>query len=85
VDTPLRPVPRGGGWTVSFAAVLSEDRARELARQIRVEGQQARVVVTITEGVRVNRVVLGPFPTRADAERVGQASGKSYWVFEGPP
>jgi cell division septation protein DedD len=84
-DTSARAVPAREGWTVSFAAVLSEDRARDLARGIRVEGQQARVVVTITEGVRVHRVVLGPYSTRVDADRVGRASGRSYWVFEGPP
>jgi cell division septation protein DedD len=85
LDTSSRPAPARDGWTVSFAAVLSEDRARELARQIRVDGQQARVVVNETEGIRVHRVVLGPYPTRADAERVGRAAGRSYWVFEGPP
>jgi len=85
VDTPSRPPPPRDLWTVSFAAVLSEDRARDLARQVRVDEQQARVVVNVTEGVRVHRVVLGPFGSRAEAERVGRASGRSYWVFEGPP
>jgi cell division septation protein DedD len=85
VDTPSRPAPVRDGWTVSFAAVLSEERARDLARQIRVEGQQARVVVNETEGIKVHRVVLGPYPTRPDAERVGRAAGRSFWVFEGPP
>jgi cell division septation protein DedD len=84
VDTSARPAARDL-WTVSFAAVLSENRARDLARDIRVEGRQARVVVNTTEGVRIHRVVLGPFASRAEADRVGRAAGRPYWVFEGPP
>jgi cell division septation protein DedD len=72
-------------WTVSFAALLSEERARNLAQQIRVDGQQARVVVSVTEGVRIYRVVLGPYPDRNEAERTGRASRRSYWIFEGVP
>jgi cell division septation protein DedD len=72
-------------WTVSFAALLSEERARDLAQQIRVDGQVARVVVSTTDGVRIYRVVLGPYADKAEAERVGRASRRSYWVFEGVP
>ena len=86
VDTAARaPTFPKDQWTVSFAAVLSESRAQELANSITVDGRHPRVVVTMTEGVRVNRVVLGPYPTRADAERVGRESGHSYWVFAGAP
>lgn len=82
----VRPsAPAREVWTVSFAAVLSEDRARAMAQEIRVDGQPARVVVSETDGVRVFRVVLGPYGTRAEAERVGRASRRSYWVFEGVP
>ncbi|HSA54047.1 MAG TPA: SPOR domain-containing protein [Gemmatimonadaceae bacterium] len=83
--------PAGGerntstGWTVSFAAMLSEPGARELARNITVDGQRARVLVTTTNGRNVYRVVLGPYATRRDAERAGRLSGRSYWVFEGLP
>jgi cell division septation protein DedD len=86
VDTAApRPAAPRAGWTVSFAAVLSEEGARELARRINVDGQVARVVVTSTEGIRIHRVVLGPYTTRVEAERVGRSSGRSFWVFEGPP
>ncbi len=84
-DSVVHAPPARVAWTVSFAAVLSEARAQELARQISADGRSARVVVTVTEGVRIYRVVLGPYPTRPDAERVGRASGHSFWVFEGPP
>ena len=85
VDTPARPAAQRTGWTVSFAAVLSEEGARDLAKRINVDGQAARVVVSTTEGVRIHRVVLGPYTTRSEAERVGRSSGRSFWVFEGPP
>jgi hypothetical protein len=80
VRTPARVV-----WSVQVAAVLSEDRAREIAGAIRVAGAQPRVVVATVDGTRVYRVVLGPFPTREDADRAGRESGRDYWVFEGVP
>jgi hypothetical protein len=33
----------------------------------------------------VYRVVLGPYASRAEAERIGKSSGQSYWIFEGAP
>lgn len=73
------------GFTVSFAALLDETRAREQAAQITVEGQTARVVTTVTDGTAVYRVVLGPFPTREEADRIGRASAKAYVVYAGSP
>lgn len=84
-DSTRPAAPTRDVWTVSFAAVLSEDRARTMAQEIRVDGQAARVVVSETDGVRVYRVVLGPYPSRAEADRVGRASRRSFWVFEGVP
>jgi cell division septation protein DedD len=84
-DTALPSSGPRTGWAVSFAALLSEDRARALASSIRVDGQTARVLVTTSGDVRVYRVVLGPYATRRDAERVGRTSGRSFWVFEGVP
>lgn len=74
-----------GGFTVSFAALLAEDKARELAAQIRVGGDNARVVTSDREGTTIYRVILGPYPTREQAERIGKESGQSYWVYEGAP
>jgi hypothetical protein len=87
-STVVRPPPAdtiGHGFVVSFAALLSESRARERAAEIRVRGQTARVVASQREGTTVYRVILGPYPTREDAERIGRESGQSYWVFEGAP
>jgi cell division protein FtsN len=35
--------------------------------------------------VTIYRVVIGPFSTREEAERIARTSGKSYWVYEGAP
>ena len=43
------------------------------------------VVVATVDGTRVYRVVMGPFTSRAEADRVGRESGRDYWVFEGVP
>lgn len=85
VTKPAEPSPTRTGWTVSFAAVLSRERALEIAALIRVEGTPARVIEGETSGTTVYRVILGPYPTREDAERVGRASKHSFWVYEGVP
>lgn len=84
-DTTVRPPPATSVWSVQLAAVLTEDRAREIARTIRVGGAEPRVVVGTVDGTRVYRVVMGPFNSRAEADRVGRESGRDYWVFEGVP
>jgi cell division septation protein DedD len=84
-DTSARVPSPTTVWSVQLAAVLSEDRAREIARAIRVDGAQPRVVVGTVDGTRVYRVVMGPFNSRAEADRVGRQSGRDYWVFEGVP
>jgi cell division septation protein DedD len=88
VDTPATAPaqpPRPRGWIVSFAAFVSEPPARQRAAAISVEGQKARVVTGETNGTTIYRVILGPYPTKADAERIGRASGASFWVYEGNP
>jgi hypothetical protein len=78
---PKRPA----GWTVSFAALLVPDKARELAAQIHVGNESARVITAMREGSTIYRVVLGPYATREEAERIGRESRNSYWVYEGGP
>jgi cell division protein FtsN len=65
--------------------VRSEPVAKETASEIRVDGATPRVVATTRDGVTIYRVVIGPFPTRAEADRIARTSGKSYWVYEGAP
>jgi hypothetical protein len=76
---------RGTGFTVSFAALLVADKARELAAQIKVGNETARVVTAMRDGSTIYRVVLGPYPTRDEAERIGRDSKQSFWVYEGGP
>jgi hypothetical protein len=73
------------GYIVSFAALLSEERARETAEQIRVGDERPRVQPTPRDGSTIYRVILGPYPSRDHAERVGRASGQPYWVYEAQP
>jgi cell division septation protein DedD len=73
------------GYLVSFAALLSETRAQDLATQITVEGKKARIVESVRGDTPIYRVVLGPYPTRDEADRVGRASQHTYWVYEATP
>jgi cell division septation protein DedD len=82
---PLQAKPHTPGFVVSFATLLSEQGAQVEASRVNVDGVQARVVSSTVSGRPVYRVVLGPYPSRADAERVGKRAGHAYWVFEGMP
>jgi len=73
------------GFVVSFAALLDQEKARTAAAGITVEAQTARVVPSETNGTTVYRVILGPYATRDQANRIGRESGKSYWVFQDAP
>jgi hypothetical protein len=73
------------GFTLSFAALLDVGRARAEAATITIDGRAARVVTTVADGTTVYRVVLGPYPTRAEADRVGRASGRPYFIYAGSP
>jgi hypothetical protein len=85
VTTPPAVNAPSGGFTVSFAALLSQDKAQELANAIKVGGNSAHVVSTTTAGSPIFRVVMGPFATRQEADKVGRASKRDYWIYEGSP
>jgi hypothetical protein len=76
---------KGHGWMLSFAAVLSESRARAMVAAMRVEGATPRVQSSERDGTTVYRVVAGPYATREAAEEAGRRSGLPYWVFEVAP
>lgn len=82
---PTAPAPAAAGFTVSFAALLSESAAVNAAMEISLRSSSVRVVATQTAGTRVYRVIAGPFALRAEAERIGRESGRPYWVYEGQP
>lgn len=72
-------------FTVQLAAVLSEALAQQAATGIDVEGRRPRIATSVRDGRTLYRVVLGPYASRDEAERVGRATGRTYWVFEGAP
>jgi cell division septation protein DedD len=86
---PTQPSPTPAaattGFTVSFAALLSDEKAQQLANTIRVGAATAHVVSTSTAGSPIFRVVMGPFATREEADKVGRASRRDYWIYEGSP
>ena len=86
---PSHPVadsaPKQSGFTVQFAALRAQDAANDVLKDLHVRGATPRLVATTRDGVTIDRVVIGPFPTREDAESVARTSGKSYWVYEGAP
>jgi hypothetical protein len=82
VPTPPRAPARPTGYMVSFAAVLSAERAAEVAAGISVNGVRPRVAATQSGSTNIYRVVLGPFPTRDEADRVGREAKRQYWVYE---
>jgi cell division septation protein DedD len=77
--------PQPAGFTVSFAALLSEDKAQQVAGLIKVNGMAAHVVSTTTAGSPIFRVVMGPFATRDEADKIGRASRHEYWIYQGSP
>ncbi|MEA2761778.1 MAG: hypothetical protein QOD47_1062 [Gemmatimonadaceae bacterium] len=83
--TTVAATPPPQGFTVSFAALLSEEKAHEIASLIKVNGNPAHVVSTTTAGSPIFRVVMGPFPTRDEADKVGRAAKHEYWIYEGSP
>ena len=85
ITVPPNVRPASSGFTVSFAALLSEDKAQQLASTINVAGNSAHVVATTTAGSPIFRVVLGPFATRDEAQKIARASKREYWIYEGSP
>ena len=82
IDRPQSVTSPPRGYMVSFAAVLSEARANEVAAGISVNGVRPRVASTPSGGTTIYRVVLGPYTTREEADKVGRESRRQYWVFE---
>ena len=80
--SPVSP-QRQGGFMVSFATVLDAQKANEIAAGIELGGSRARVVRSQAGGTPIFRVVLGPYGTREEAERVGRDSKRQYWIYEG--
>jgi hypothetical protein len=85
IHPPVTAATPPAGFTVSFAALLSEEKAQQIASLIKVNGNPAHVVSTTTAGSPIFRVVMGPFQTREEADKVGRAAKHEYWIYEGSP
>jgi hypothetical protein len=70
---------------VQLAAVRSDAAAREVVARMPPGSPTPRIVATQTSGTTLYRVVLGPYASEAEAERVGKRLGRDYWVYEGEP
>lgn len=81
---PPAPAP-ARGFIVSFAALREVGSAQVMAEQIRGEGLPVRVVASVVEGATIHRVILGPYPSRADAERAARGSTRPFWIYEAEP
>jgi hypothetical protein len=79
---PERRSSRSTGWTLSFAALLDQDRARAMAASIKVDGKPVRVISTMRDKVEIWRVLAGPFASREEAELAGRRTGLPFWVYE---
>jgi hypothetical protein len=79
-DSVAKPV----GYTVSFFTLLSETRAQAEAANIRVDNETAHVETVVRNGIPMYRVILGPYATCAEAQRVARAAAKpGVWIPEG--
>jgi hypothetical protein len=74
------------GYTVQFAAVLNESAAHSTAAQIAQSGATPKVVPSHDgSAATVYHVVLGPFPSRAEADAAGRAAHHQFWIYQGAP
>ncbi len=75
--------PHENGYIVSFAAVLTQQKASDLAAAITIDGAHPRVSASQSGTTTIYRVIVGPYASREEAERVGRDSKQQYWVYEG--
>ena len=79
-DSTAKPV----GYTVSFFTLLSETRAHAEAAGIRVDNETAHVETVVRNGIPMYRVILGPYATCAEAQRIARAAARpGAWIPEG--
>jgi cell division septation protein DedD len=90
---PVQPVPNADqpaiaapsasrGFFVSLASHTTEEQARTDAARVVVDGLPAHVATSPVGGKTLYRVVLGPYSTRAAAERAGSLAARPFWIYE---
>jgi cell division septation protein DedD len=82
-DQPATPAtPASRGFFVSLASHTTEAQARSDAARVVVDGLPAHVATSPVGGKTLYRVVLGPYSTRAAAERAGSLAARPFWIYE---
>ena len=77
------PTPAASrGFFVSLASHTNEAQARADAAKVIVDGLPAHVATSPVGGKTLYRVVLGPYSTRAAAERAGSLAARPFWIYE---
>ena len=77
------PAPAGSrGFFVSLASHTDEAQARADAAKVVVDGLPAHVATSPVGGRTLYRVVLGPYSSRAAAERAGSLAARPFWIYE---
>jgi cell division septation protein DedD len=80
---PPAPATSGSrGFFVSLASHTTEAQARSDAARVVVDGLPAHVATSPVGGKTLYRVVLGPYSTRAAAERAGSLAARPFWIYE---
>ena len=77
-----QPAPASRGFFVSLATHSDDAGARTDARKVIVDGLPAHVATSAVGGKTLYRVVLGPYSTRAAAERAGSLAARPFWIYE---
>ncbi len=74
------PTETGELYFVQVSATYNQAWAADLANNLRQAGLDAQVL-TPTPGDDRYRVVLGPYPSRPEADEVGRTLGQAYFIF----
>ena len=76
------PPPVSRGFFVSLASHSTEAQAKSDAATVLVDGLPAHVATYAANGRTLYRVVLGPYSTRAAAQRAGSIAARPFWIYE---
>ena len=76
------PQPTSRGFFVSLATHTSDAQAKSDAATVIVDGLPAHVATFPVGGRTMYRVVLGPYSSRAAAERAGSLAARPFWIYE---
>ncbi len=76
-------VAPGGPLYVQLSSSQNQTWSSEMAQQLSRAGLPARVLSprSLDDGYRV---VLGPYPTRNEAEAIGRKLGRPFWIYQPP-